>query len=441
MNVCERVETDFSSRLLLQILSLCCMRRVLIVSYYWPPAGGGGVQRWLKMARYLPEHGVETIIYTPANPDYPILDPSLQKDVLLNQEIVKFPIREPYRIFRRLTGKGSGAVAAGFISEVKGQSRIHRLLGKVRGNFFIPDARILWVKPSVKFLLKWLRTNPVDAVITSGPPHSMHLIGLQLKRSIGIKWIADFRDPWVNMDNFDLFGMSERALNRHKKLEADVLREASEVVTVGWKMSADYEKLRGSNVHVITNGYDHEDFEGRKVQKTDRFIIGHYGTFGADRDAPGLWKALAELKGKPGMGSRLLVDLAGATDVHIIESVRNAVGDDCIHYDPWLSHNEIVNRMLNADVLLVVLNANGNEEHRLTGKVFEYLAAEKPILGIGSATSDCARVVGRSGMFFDRNDAEGIFAFLNSGDFSTCCFANHEQYSRRNLALAFSRLI
>jgi len=417
------------------------MRRVLIVSYYWPPAGGGGVQRWLKMARYLPEHGVEPVIYTPANPDHPILDPSLLKDVLPNQKVLKLPITEPYRIFRKITGRGGGAVSAGFISEAKGQNRMNRLLGKVRGNFFVPDARVLWVRPSVKFLEKWLRNNPVDAIITTGPPHSMHLIGLGLKRRTGIRWIADFRDPWVNMDNLDLFGMSERALNRHRKLEAEVLREASEVVTVGWKISADYEKIRGSRVHVITNGYDHEDFEGRDVPLTNRFIIGHYGTFGIDRDAPGLWKALTELKKQPGMGSRLLVDLAGATDVHIIDAVRQAVGEECLHYDPWLSHDEIVGRMLSSDILLVVLNANGNEEHRLTGKVFEYMAAGKPILGIGSKTSDCARVVGNRGVFFDRNDEAGIAEFLQSGDFSAYRSGNHQEYSRRNLALAYSRLM
>ena len=267
-------------------------KRVLIIAYYWPPAGGGGVQRWLKFVKYLHNSDWQPVVFVPENADYPVYDETLLSEIPEGVEVIRCPIFEPYRALRKATGKGDAGISAGFIRSGKGPSFMERLMAWVRGNILIPDARMFWIRPASNFLLKYLKENPVDMIVSTGPPHSMHLIARRVHRKTGVSWLADFRDPWVNMDNADKFQMSAWAKRKHERLERSVLRSATAVQTVGWYLSAEYEKIRGGEVKVLTNGFDHIDFEGREVVPTDKFIVGHYGTFGDDRNAPALWRAL-----------------------------------------------------------------------------------------------------------------------------------------------------
>ena len=189
--------------------------KVLIVTYYWPPSGGGGVQRWLKFAKNLQEFGWEPIIYTPENPNVPVYDESLLSEIPKDITVLSQPIREPYKLARFFSGgNASNRMGASGNAEKK-PSFLQRMALWVRGNMFVPDARILWVKPSVKFLANWLESNPVDVIITTGPPHSMHLIGLALKRkNENLSWAADFRDPWSDMDYLSEFNLGRRALRK-----------------------------------------------------------------------------------------------------------------------------------------------------------------------------------------------------------------------------------
>ena len=171
------------------------MKKVLIITYYWPPAGGPGVQRWLKFVKYLPEFGIEPIVYCPENPSYPLVDESLVDDISSNVTILKQPIKEPYRFANLLSGNKAKQISSGVIPKQKKQSFVQRLLLYVRGNFFIPDARKNWVKPSVAFLSSYIEKHKIETIITTGPPHSLHLIGLQLKQTFDLKWIADFQRP------------------------------------------------------------------------------------------------------------------------------------------------------------------------------------------------------------------------------------------------------
>ena len=174
--------------------------KVLIVTYYWPPSGGSGVQRWLKFVKYLQEFGVEPIVYTVSNPKYAIMDASLANEIPKNVTILKQPICEPNSLLN-IFKKNKVKESAGFLNP--NPSLLGKLLQYIRANYFIPDARKFWVKPSVTFLSKFLEHNPVDAIITTGPPHSLHLIGLELKKKFDINWISDFRDPWTDIDYFE----------------------------------------------------------------------------------------------------------------------------------------------------------------------------------------------------------------------------------------------
>ncbi len=159
------------------------MKRVLILTYYWPPSGGAGVQRWLKFVKYLREFGWEPIVYTAENPEAPADDDSLEKDIPQNLTILKTPIWEPYDLYKKFTGQASNdRVNAGFLHEKEKPAWSEKLSVWIRGNFFIPDARRFWIKPSIRFLQRYLKTCPVDAIVSTGPPHTMHMIGMGLKK-------------------------------------------------------------------------------------------------------------------------------------------------------------------------------------------------------------------------------------------------------------------
>ena len=156
-------------------------KKILVITYYWPPAGGPGVQRWLKFVKYLPENGWQPTVFIPENPSYPLLDESLNAEVPKGLNLIKQKIWEPYQWAEKLN-KSNKKFKAGQFDVAKNQSWKSKLSIWVRGNFFIPDARVFWVKPSTKYLKKYLTENHFDAVVTTGPPHSVHLIGLGLKK-------------------------------------------------------------------------------------------------------------------------------------------------------------------------------------------------------------------------------------------------------------------
>jgi len=174
------------------------MKKVLVVTYYWPPAGGPGVQRWLKFVKYLPEFGIEPHVYVPQNPNYPIVDETLLCEPNPAIHIIKQPIFEPYALGKIISKKKTNRISSGIITE-KNMSWMEKFLLFVRGNLFIPDARVFWVKPSYTYLKNYLIEQKIDTLITTGPPHSLHLIGLRLKKELKINWIADFRDPWTTI--------------------------------------------------------------------------------------------------------------------------------------------------------------------------------------------------------------------------------------------------
>ena len=233
--------------------------KVLIITYYWPPAGGPGVQRWLKFVKYLPSYGVQPIVYIPENPTYPLVDEGLLSEVSSEAVIIKKRITEPYAWASVFSKGNTQKISSGIIPDKKKQSALQQLMLWVRGNVFIPDARVLWVKPSVKFLEKYIQENNIDTVITTGPPHSLHLIGLGLKEKLNVKWIADFRDPWTTIGYHKELKLSVSAEKKHKDLESSVLNTADTVLVTSPTTKKEFEALTTKPIAVITNGYDVEN--------------------------------------------------------------------------------------------------------------------------------------------------------------------------------------
>ena len=384
------------------------MKRVLIITYYWIPSGGAGVQRWVKFTKYLREFGYEPVIYTPENPEYPSTDHSFEKDIPTGVEIIKTPIWEPYNIYRNLTGKKGQAINAGFISENKKSGWKDKLSIWVRGNFLIPDPRRFWIGPSVKFLTHYLQQHPVDAIITTGPPHSMHLIGLGLKKSFPkIPWIADFRDPWTNIDFYKELNLNPISDAIHHKLERSVIQKADSVLVVSKGMKEEYDLLNPKQLHIIPNGYDDSDVEKQQVTMDSRFSISHIGTLNAARNPYTVWKVLADLCSEnQDFKADLQIQLVGKVDFSVLENIKSAGLTDNLLKIDYLSHSEAIAKQQSSQVLMLLINNSGNAKGILTGKFFEYLAAKRPILGIGPTDGDAAAVLNdtKAGNMVDFDD-------------------------------------
>jgi glycosyltransferase involved in cell wall biosynthesis len=430
------------------------MKKVLIITYYWPPSGGAGVQRWLKFVKYIRDYGWEPIIYTPENPESPANDDSLEKDIPIGTTILRSPIWEPYTAYKKFVGrKKDDKIKAGFLTEKKTPSLTENISVWIRGNFFIPDARKFWIKPSIKHLSKYLKENPVDVIVSTGPPHSMHLIALGIKKKFNIPWLADFRDPWTHIDFYDKLKLQGFADKKHKKLEQEVLKNADQLVTVSWNWAEDFKKLGAKKIDVITNGYDEDDFtiEG-SASNTERFDIIHIGSMNADRNPKVFWKVLADLcKEKSDFKDQLKIHLIGQTDYTVLQSINhNNLGDKLIR-EEYMSHQDVLNYAGKADILLLPLNNTPNVNGIIPGKLFEYLGLHKPIFGIGLENGDSDKILKEThaGKMHGFEDYEGMKKTLewHGKNFMT---GNSDQafdapeikkYTRKNLTSTMCKLL
>ncbi|MFZ4583417.1 MAG: glycosyltransferase, partial [Paludibacter sp.] len=320
------------------------MKKVLIITYYWIPSGGAGVQRWVKFTKYLRNFGWEPVIYAPANPEYPSEDLSFAKDIPADITILKEPIWEPYNIYRNLFGKKGEKINAGFISENKKAGWKEKLSIWIRGNFLIPDPRCFWIRPSVKFISNYLVDNKIDTIITTGPPHSMHLIGLGLKKRMpALKWIADFRDPWTNIDFYADLNLTFLADKLHHTLERKVVQHADAVLVVSNGMKDEFELLKPQRLEVITNGYDVDDTTTKQVKLDEKFSLSHIGTLNAARNPKILWRVLAELCNEnEQFKADLIIRLVGKTDFSVFEEIDKNGLTNQVKKIAYLTHSEAI---------------------------------------------------------------------------------------------------
>lgn len=422
------------------------MKKVLLITYYWPPAGGGGVQRWLKMSPYFKEQDIELIIYTPKNPEYPELDTSLLKKVDPSLTIIKHNIWEPYSLYKTFLGRSKKEkVYSGFINDKKSIKQQFSVW--LRGNFFIPDARKFWIKPSIKYLSKYLDKNPVDAIISTGPPHSMHMIALGLKKKISsLKWIADFRDPWTNIDFYDQLKLSSWADKKHHAMEREVLTKSDKVVAVGWTMAQELEELGAQKVSIIPNGFDHRDFEIEKP-KIEKNTLVHLGSMNKDRNPEVLWKALAKIKSNKDHFARdIKVKMIGVVDHSIEESIEKFDLKNQTKVLPFVAHSEAIETMMSSDILLLVINNTPNATGILTGKLFEYMGAQRPILCIGPREGDTKRIIdtyprARYVAYDEVEACVDALEELMAMDEKKVSKESVMKYSRKNLTKEYSSII
>ena len=375
------------------------LKKVLIVTYYWIPSGGSGVQRWVKFVKYLRYFGWEPIIYTPANPEFPSVDHSFESDIPIGTTVLKTPIWEPYNVYRKLTRKENEPIKAGFISENKKHGWKDKLSVWVRGNFLIPDPRCFWIKPSVKYLSTYLKENPVDAIITTGPPHSMHFIGLGLKKHFpNIPWMADFRDPWTNIFFYKDLKISWLSDKIHHRLERKIIQSTDCLLVVSQGMKSEFETLNPKRIELISNGYDEADLQSEKSALDKKFSISHIGLLTPKQNPHILWKVLSKICSEnEEFCSDLEIHLIGNVDFSVLASINKFGLDNQLTKTAYLPHNEAIAKQQTSQILLLLLINEPGNKCILTGKLFEYLAAERPILAFGATDGDAAEVLKQTG--------------------------------------------
>ena len=415
--------------------------KVLIITYYWPPAGGSGVQRWLKFVKYLQNFGIEPIVFTVDNPNYPKEDTSLLNEVPKNITILKQPIWEPTDVmFWKKKNQQKKDVS---------NSVNNGLLSFIRGNFFIPVPKVFWVKPSVKYLQKFLETTKVDAIISTGPPHSMHLIAQKLQKKTNIKWIADFRDPWSNLYYNSEFNQLSFAKKKNLKLETSVLKNADCVITVSNSLKKEFLKT-ARKVEVITNGFDDEVLTKNIIRLDKFFTISYIGLLPKQSNPKLLFKVLQELCLEN-------VDFKNDLKLNFIGDISDDVKTDINNHNlfkntnfvGYVSHREAIEYQKKAQVLLLLIPNVENSEGILTGKLFEYLTAKRPILAIGSQEGDLSEILKntKAGVLVDFNDEEKLKSEIKelynqykTGNLKVDS-VNIDQYHRKNLTEELSKII
>lgn len=396
-------------------------KKILLITYYWPPAGGPGVQRWLKFVSYLPEYDIHPVVYVPDGAAYPIKDMELIKQIPENIEVIRQPIKEPAQWSKKLFSKKTQQLQSGVLPS-KRRSWVTQMLLCIRANFFIPDARVTWVKPSVRYLKQYCTEHTIETIITTGPPHSIHLIGKQLQKEIGVKWLADFRDPWTTIHYFEQMPLSSYSKKKHYQLEKQVLNSADKITVTSRPTKELFRKVTQKPIEVITNGYDEKLLPKNKLQLDVQFTISHIGSLLSDRNPIQLWKAIADLlKRVPNFKNDLKINLAGIISDEVLESIQYFGLIEYIENHGYISHSKAIDLQHTSQVLLLLEMDKQSTRVILPGKLFEYMASKRPILALGPKEGAIAELLQETnaGKYYTYSQYEAI---------TNCLYAYYQKY-------------
>jgi len=417
------------------------MKKVLIITYYWPPAGGAGVQRALKFAKYLPEFGWEPVILTVENPDSPVDDTSLLNDIPKGTKVYKTKSLEPFELYKKFTGKKSDSkIPNDILLNKKNLSLKVRLAQWIRLNLFIPDAKIGWKKYAVKKGLEIIKTENIDLIFTTSPPQTVALIGKKLSKLSGVKWIADFRDPWMEIVYYQNVNRSKLTKAVDSSLEKNVMNDADTVITISHDM-ADFikGKAKNQNVVVIPNGFDDTDFESIELTKNIKFTISYTGSMSKDRVPYPFISALKRLIYSYGI-KNIQMKFAGRFCQEFYELIKKEKLSEYFIIQNFVPHKESTKILQSADALLLVIDNVPSNKGFLTGKLLEYMGCRIPIFAIGPTDGDANAIIKETdcGTMVNYNEDGEAYRSLKmmydnwENDRSNYKF-DVEKFSRRNL--------
>ena len=355
---------------------------------------------------------------------------------------------EPYQLANIFSKNKIQKISSGIIPNSKKQSLLEKIMLWIRGNIFIPDARVLWVKPSIKYLEQYIQNNNINTIITSGPPHSLHLIGLGLQQKLNVRWIADFRDPWTTIGYHKSLKLSSLASKKHKYLEHKILNAANQIIVTSPTTKTEFQAITNQSIHTITNGFDTQIVTD--YQLDNKFTLAHIGSFLSDRNPEILWQSLQELINE---NSDFSLDfelkLIGKTSDEVLNTIdKFGLLKNTINLG-YVTHNEAINHQKSAQVLLLVEINSSETTCIIPGKLFEYLASNRPIIGIGPENADFETIIKNTntGTFVNYNQKKElkttIYNYYNLYK-SKNLYTNPigvDQYSRKNLTKQLAEIL
>jgi glycosyltransferase involved in cell wall biosynthesis len=423
------------------------MKQVLVITYYWPPSGGPGVQRWLKFVKYFHQFNVfpHVLTVSPENASYAVTDENLQKDLTnIPHQVYYTKTFEPFNFYKKITRKNE-IPFSGFANESK-PNLIQKIGRFVRGNFFIPDARVGWNTFALDKAIEIIEKENIKTVFISSPPHSSQLIGLALKKKFPhINWIADLRDPWTNIYYYKEMMHLPFAKKKDKNLEKEVLLNADHLITVSESLKKDFIKLapqiNNEKFEVIPNGFDIDDMKNLERKTTDSFSIVYTGTLSGKYLSGGFFNAFNKLTESESINLKMI----GKID----EQFMKQLNKNNVQLLSYMPHQESLKHLVNSSMALLIIPNIAENKGILTGKLFEYLMAKIPILAIGPTDGDAAKIMEEcnAGKMFDYEDEIGIIDFISShynkwkNDKNYFSGGNVEIYSRKELTARLSKLI
>jgi glycosyltransferase involved in cell wall biosynthesis len=427
------------------------MKKVLIITYYWPPAGGPGVQRVLKFAKYLPEYGWQPVILTVLEGEYPSADYSLLKDISPSCTIFKTKSLEPFSIYKKFIKKSPDSnISTDILTQKEGISTREKFSQWLRANLFIPDAKIGWIPYARKAGIRIIKNENINLIFSSSPPHSVQLVARYLAQRSGLKWVADFRDPWMEIVYYQ--NLKRNFFTRYidKRLEKRVLEKSNSVISISNSILELFKhKVRLKEGHVIPNGFDQEDFRNIEYKRSKQFTITYTGVLSDERIPYCLLPALKRFQ-KENLNFRL--QLYGHTCIRFRNIIASENLQDHVNFFPYVSHDHVVKTLIYSDVLLLIIDNVPNNKGFLTGKLFDYLGSKRPILAIGPINGDAAGIISKtnSGTIISYEDNENAYTILkkrykdwenNSTTFDSDTGSFERKHLTQKLANVFNTLM
>ncbi|MFT5970564.1 MAG: hypothetical protein ACI8ZO_001078 [Flavobacteriales bacterium] len=408
-------------------IDLPIMKKVLVITYYWPPASGPGVQRWVKFSKYLRDFGWDPVILTIANGSYPSSDESLANDLPEDLQVFKTRTIEPFALYAKLMGQKDNKLPIGYAGE-ENKGIIGKIAQKIRANLFIPDARIGWTPFAYAKAAKIITEQEIDTIITTGPPHSTHLIGRKLKRLGNLKWIADFRDPWTNIYYNKQLPKSKRSIIKDHKLETSVIKECDQLITVTPGLVSEF-KNRKKGINLIFNGYDPEDFEGIQQVTDSKFSLSYIGNLKASQNCKVFWEVLSDLiKTNQEFKEDFELRLIGNTNPAIKKELLELNLDSNIKFEEFVPHHVAIQKMKNSQMLFFIVPEVENNDILLTGKIFEYLASTTPLFSVGPKGGNAAKIISEC-------KHQEMIDYADKNELKSAVLANYLHWKENNNAL------
>lgn len=393
------------------------MKKILFITYYFPPSSGAGVQRPLKLVKNLRKFGVEPIVIT-VNPElasYPGFDDHLMEEVPADTRVFRTNTNEHYKYYKRFVRKS--IPTAGFANE-SNPGLLQKLARFIRGNFYFPDPRKGWNDYAYEKAAQLIKEEGIDTVYTTSPPHSTHLIGQRLRNDFAIRWICDLIDPWTDIYYFKQLYHMPFALRINQRMEREVLESADDLITCSYGFRdlflSKTNRISKEKFEILYYGYDKDNFSNRPSMPSEKeFIITYTGTIADIYYPRHLFNAIRRVAETTGVPVRLR--FVGIVSPGVKELIDACGISNLTELTGLVPHNDSLNYLMKATLLLLIVPVNDNNEGIIPGKLFEYFASRKPILALANPKGDVASLVNNNnfGRSFMQDEEEAIFNYLN----------------------------